>query len=299
MRKYSLLLIISLIAADIALVVWVIAHSLHFQVLDPAGIIASREKRLFVSVLFIGLSVIGTVIASTFFIVWKYREENTKSTYTPETTGSKSMLLFWWILPTIIILFLAVITWQSTHALDPYQPLQTGDKPLRIQVVALQWKWLFIYPEENIATVNYIVFPEKTPLSFELTADAPMNSFWIPRLGGQIYAMSGMVTRTHLMADSVGEYKGSTAEISGTGFAGMKFIAKSVSDDDYTKWVEKVKASSSILDRSTYDTLAKPSEDTKATFYAPVERNLYNEIIMKYMAPNHSVSTHDRPMSDM
>jgi cytochrome o ubiquinol oxidase subunit 2 len=298
MRKNTLLIIASLLIADVILIVWILAHNFSFPLLDPAGLVASREKRLFVTVLCLGLAIIGSVIATTFFIAWRYREDSTSSTYTPEATGSKSILLFWWILPTIIIIFLSFITWKSTHELDPYKPLQVSDKPMRIQVVALQWKWLFIYPEENIATVNYIVFPEKTPISFELTADAPMNSFWIPRLGGQMYAMTGMVTRTHLIADNVGEYNGSTAEISGVGFAGMKFIAKATTSEVFTNWVKKVKQSSPNLTRHTYELLAKPSEDMKPTYYAAVEKNLYNEIIMKYMAPSiHSATS--RNMTSM
>ncbi len=283
MRKLALPLIISLVIIDLCALAWITAHTFSFPLLNPAGIVAQKEYALLVLVFALGITVIGTVIVTTFIIVWRYRESNTKAVYKPDHVGSRSMLLLWWVLPSMIIFILAIITWQSTHALDPYKPLSSAVTPIRIQVVALQWKWLFIYPEQHIATVNVVAFPEKTPVTFELTADAPMNSFWIPRLGGQMYAMSGMVTKLHLMADKTGEFAGSTAEISGIGFADMKFTAHSLSDEEFARWVEKVKQSSFTLDHETYDILAKPSEKNKAAFYAPVSQNLYNDIVTKYM----------------
>jgi cytochrome o ubiquinol oxidase subunit 2 len=149
--------------------------------------------------------------------------------------------------------------------------------------VALQWKWLFIYPEQNIATVNFVEFPNSTPVNFQLTADAPMNSFWIPELGGQMYAMPGMSTQLHLMADRPGEFNGSAAEISGKGFSGMKFIAKATSQKDFDTWVKSVKQSSNMIDLSKYNKLAEPSENNPVITYASVEKDLYNSIIMKFM----------------
>lgn len=290
------LLIASLVVIDIGLVFWILAHNLSFPMFEPAGIVAQKEHQLFLTVVTLGLSVICTVVAITFFIIWKYRETNTKAAYAPESTGNKVVLFIWWLIPSVVIFILAVITWQSTHALDPYKPLASETPPLRIQVVALQWKWLFIYPEQHIASVNYVVFPEKTPITFELTSDAPMNSFWIPQLGGQLYAMSGMVTNYHLMADRTGEFAGSTAEISGEGFANMRFTAKSTTQDEFATWVEKTKQSPHILDRATYDKLEKPSDNEKVMFYASVDDTLYKEVVNRYMPANHAVSEHT--MSD-
>lgn len=283
MGKKSALIVLVLLLCDFILCVHLLIRNATFPMLSPAGIIAEKQKALFLTVGSLGLVIILSVIAAAFFIVFKYRETNEKALFTPEATGTKSQMLFWWVIPTLIVFLMGIITWESTHALDPFKPLISDRKPMTIQVVALRWKWLFIYPEQNIATVNYLVIPEKTPITFELTADAPMNSFWIPRLGGQMYAMEGMVTRTHLMADKTGEFEGSTAEISGVGFAGMRFITKSVTSDEFTYWVGKTKTSSLMLDTLTYTQLAKPSEDAKPVFYSAVEQNLYNGIVMKYM----------------
>jgi cytochrome o ubiquinol oxidase subunit 2 len=153
-------------------------------------------------------------------------------------------------------------------------------------VVALQWKWLFLYPEEKIATVNFVQFPKQTPIHFEITADAPMNSFWIPRLGGQIYAMPKMKTELYLMADEDGDFRGSSANLSGEGFSGMTFIARAASNEDYEKWVESAKQSSNQLSLEEYRKLAAPSKDNLVGIYQLKEENLFEQIIMKYMSPS-------------
>ena len=173
----------------------------------------------------------------------------------------------------------------KTYELDPYKPIVSDVKPMKIQVVALQWKWLFIYPEENIATVNYFQFPQKTPIHFEITADAPMNSFWIPRLGGQIYAMPKMKTELYLMADEPGSYNGASANLSGVGFAGMHFIAEASTDETFQEWVKNAKQSSNTLNLEEYNQLAKPSKNNPVTVYQLEEKDLFHEILMKYMLP--------------
>ncbi len=183
---------------------------------------------------------------------------------------------------------MAILTWVATHELDPYRPLGTSLETFKIQVVALDWKWLFIYPEQGIATVNFVQFPEKTPIHFELAADgSPMNSFWIPELSGQIYAMTGMVTPLHLMADGSGVYKGRAAEINGRGYADMAFIAKSTSHSDFDDWVLSVKESPFQLSGPVYEELIKPSINPAALFYSHVEEGLFNKIVMKYMHHDH------------
>jgi cytochrome o ubiquinol oxidase subunit 2 len=279
------LLICSLIVVDILLGLYLIVSRGDVAVLNPAGLVAAQERDLMTTATLLGLSIVIPVVIAVFIVAYKYQRPNTHEKQTADWQPPQALQLLWWIIPSCIILILAVISWKTTHSLDPYRPLQSTTKPLRIQVVALQWKWLFIYPEQNIATVNYVAFPERTPLAFELTADAPMNSFWIPRLGGQIYAMAGMVTKTHLMADAPGEFAGSAAEISGKGFAGMKFSAKAMTENDFTAWVSAVKASTRTLDHTKYTRLARPSENTPVTLYRAVEPGLYNEIVRKYMAP--------------
>lgn len=271
------------------LAVW-LASYLHFSGLNIAlfnsqGLIAQGERQVIISHILIMLIVVIPLFVSLFVIVWKYRSSNTTAKYLPDWSSNTVTEVILWVVPSIIIVILAVSTWISTHQLDPYKPIQSSNPPLTIQVVALQWKWLFIYPQQNIATVNFIEFPVNTPLNFELTADAPMNSFWIPQLGGQMYAMAGMGTQLHLIANQPGEYAGSDAEISGQGFAGMKFIAKATSGQDFNIWVQAVKNSPNTLDLARYNQLAQPSENTPVTFYSSSEANLYDKVIMKFMSP--------------
>jgi cytochrome o ubiquinol oxidase subunit 2 len=159
-------------------------------------------------------------------------------------------------------------------------------KPLTIQVVALQWKWLFIYPEQNIASVNFFQIPTHTPINFEITADAPMNSFWLPQIAGQIYAMPGMRTKLHLVADEEGQYRGSSANLSGRGFAGMTFIAQASTEADFDKWVESVAQSTKSLDVKEYEQLAEPSENNPVVTFQVEGKGLFDQIIMKYMMPS-------------
>ena len=259
-------------------------------VFDPQGPVAHKERGLIFFALLLSLVIVVPVFALTFGIAWKYRASNTKTKYNPELDGNRLVETIWWLVPTALIVILSVVTWVSTHELDPYKPLTANVKPVTVQVIALQWKWLFIYPEEGIATVNYLQVPEKTPINFQITADAPMNSFWIPQLGGQVYAMSGMSTKLHLIADSVGTYNGSSANISGEGFSSMKFKTDSRSASDYHAWVAQVRRSSPAFTTQSYDALAKPSKFTPVTSYGAVEPNLYDTIVMKYMAPEHAHS---------
>ena len=177
---------------------------------------------------------------------------------------------------------------ESTHNLDPYKPITSNVAPITIQVVALDWKWLFIYPEQNIATVNFIQIPVGTPINFRITGDAPMNSFWIPQLAGQVYAMAGMDTRLSLMASEEGEYAGLSANYSGFGFSGMKFVAKASTQESFDAWVETVRQSPTTLSMDEYTVLAQKSRNNIASYYSSVEENLYGKIIMKYMAPREA-----------
>ncbi len=252
---------------------------------EPKGIIALMERNLIITAVLVMATVAIPVFITLFVFAFKYRAGDTKSEYAPDSDHSAEYWYLWWLIPGLVILILTPVAWQTTHQLDPFKHLVSDVKPLKIQVVALQWKWLFIYPEQNIATVNYIQFPAGTPLDFELTADAPMNSFWIPQLGGQIYAMPGMSTELHLIADEPGEFAGSAAEINGKGFAGMRFVAKATSGNDFNHWAELMKASSQTLDLDSYNILAMPSENNRPSYYSSVEAGLYDRIIQKYLAP--------------
>lgn len=265
----------------IVVAVWLLAGQ-NIAVFNSAGTIAEQERNLMVVAALLSLIIVLPVFALTFFVAWKYRASNKKARYEPDWDRDKRIEALWWGVPLALIVVLSVITWVSSHKLDPFRPIDSAKKPLEVQVVALQWKWLFIYPEQNIATVNYVQFPEDRPVTFTITSDAPMNSFWIPQLGGQIYAMSGMSTRIHLMADRPGEYRGSSANISGEGFADMVFTAKSSTQQDFDAWVQSVRISSNELTASAYDQLAKPGIEA-VTYYAPVQSHLYDDIVEKFM----------------
>jgi cytochrome o ubiquinol oxidase subunit 2 len=281
--KFSLLILFTLGVVGAA--AFYLLQGNDIAVLNPQGEIARKQSHLIVFTSALSLLIVIPVFALTGYIVWKYRASNTKATYHPNWDHSRGAEAVWWLVPLLLIAVLAGVTWKSSHELDPYKELVSNKKPVTIQVIALQWKWLFIYPEEDIASVNYLQIPENTPVNFDITADAPMNSFWIPKLGGQVYAMAGMQTELHLLADKPGDYPGSSANMSGDGFAGMKFTARASSEADFEKWVGSVKSSSRMLDHHGYKELAKPSKDNEPMYYSSSEKGLYSKVMMKYMMP--------------
>ncbi len=191
--------------------------------------------------------------------------------HTPDWDHSILAECVWWGVPCAILVVLGIYTWKSCHELDPFRPI-AAKKEMTIQVVALQWKWLFIYPEQKIASVNYVRFPKDTSIHFEITSDAPMNSFWIPELGGQVYAMSGMRSELYLLANGVGNYRGSSANISGKGFSSMVFTAESTSDEDFQEWVQSIKSSTQQLGMTEYQRLVEPSEYNPPSLLYPIGR---------------------------
>lgn len=259
----------------------------------PKGIIARRELNLMITNYLLMFVIIIPTFILLFAIAWKYRVKDSKAKYTendsnsvydPEHSYGVVGQLLLWIIPSVIIAVMIAITWKSTHELDPYRPLASESTPLSVQVVALDWKWLFIYPEQGIATLNFVQFPAGVPVHFSLAADnSPMNSFWIPQLSGQIYAMTGMTTQLHLMADEPGVYTGRAAEINGEGFADMTFIVKSTSPSDFEQWVAEVKQSPLQLTYRIYSELTRPSMNNAMTLYSFVEEGLFHNIVMKYM----------------
>lgn len=271
----------------------------NLVILNPKGIIGIEEKHLLITAVILMAIIVIPVFVLTAIIARKYRESNKKSKYTPNWSHSNLLEGIWWSLPLIIIVILAVITWVSTHRLNPYNPLtekalgiKIKNKPIQIQAVALRWKWLFIYPKQEIATVNTIAFPVDTPVEFVITSDAPMNSFMIPQLGGQIYAMNGMTTKLNLMANTKGNFWGRSVSFSGAGFAGMKFMAHVMSKEDFHKWVESARRSSKHLSMSVYDQLVKPSKNNKPEYFSSVKSDMFKHIIAKFMTPNrHKVKT--------
>lgn len=289
--RYKIVLPI-LLTLGVVIGVLFILMTRDIAILDASGPIAAQQRNLLVGTALLSLVVIVPVFALTFYIAWTYREGNKKATYKPDWDGNRGLEFIWWAIPLIIIIVLAIITWITSHSLDPYRPLESKKKPVTVQVVALNWKWLFVYPEYNVATVNYLKIPEDTPINFQITADAPMNSFWIPQLGGQVYAMSGMTTKLHLLADKPGSYRGSSANISGEGFAGMKFTAEVSTAEDFDAWIQQARKSKDKLSQTTYEQLAEPSRDNPRATYQLAAPELYDTVLMKYMA--HEAQQHDK-----
>lgn len=286
-KNYRRLFITIMVLWFIGIIVWYL-HAKNFAVLNPKGPVASKQHALMMTTLWLSLLVVVPVFVMLFGFAWRYREGNHHAKYAPNLSGNWILESIWWGIPTAIILALSVITWNTSHALDPRRPLSDTGQPLVVQVVALQWKWLFIYPQQGVATVNYLELPVGQPVKFEVTADAPMNSFWIPQLGGQIYAMPGMSTTLNLEASMPGDYYGSSANISGRGFADMHFTAHADSPSDFDDWMQAARLSGQTLDYSGYAQLAKPSDDTSVKSYSAVESGLYNHVLLKFMAPGSS-----------
>lgn len=281
----------NIISKALALGALLLLSGCNAVVMNPKGIIAEHEKHLFFIALSLMLIIVVPVILLTVVISRRYRASNTKATYTPDWSHNNWLELIWWTVPAIIITILAIITWISAHRLDPYRPIQSDVKPIDIDVVALDWRWLFIYPDQGIATINLVQFPVNTPIAFHLTSDGPMNSFQIPQLAGQIYAMAGMKTQLHLMANTMGDYNGRSTNFSGDGFADMTFIARVSSEDDFNKWVQSVKQSPNSLTMASYKQLSAPSEDETVQYFSSVENNLFDNVVMSFMMPASAMTT--------
>ncbi|MBA3957119.1 MAG: ubiquinol oxidase subunit II [Parachlamydiaceae bacterium] len=257
----------------------------ELAVLFPQGSIALKERNLLFVLQALMLLVIIPVYILTFIFSWRYRASNTKATYDPDLVDNRLAEYIWWGVPIVMTIIVSVLTWVKSYELDPFRPIESDKKTITVQVVALQWKWLFLYPEEKIATVNLVQFPENTPIHFEITADAPMNSFWIPSLGGQIYAMPSMKTQLHLIADAPGDYRGASANLSGEGFAGMTFIARASTEEEYQKWVKETQQSGKTMNLEKYNELVKPSQDDPEAAFQLKEDKLFEQILHKYMHP--------------
>jgi cytochrome o ubiquinol oxidase subunit 2 len=262
-------------------IVLYLASRATVAVLDPAGTIARQQRNLILFATALSLIVVVPVFLLTGFIAWRYRASNHRATYQPEFAGNRLAETVWWLIPSLLIAVLAIVAWRSSHSLDPTVAIASSKDTVHIQAVALNWKWLFIYPERGIATVNHVELPVGRPVQFDITSDGPMNSFWIPQLGGQIYAMAGMSTELNLMADKPGEYRGSSANISGTGFADMGFMAKAVNEADYQTWLNDTDVSTASLTAAAFKDLAKPGT-SRVRHFGSVEPRLFDTIVNTY-----------------
>lgn len=294
MRKKKPVLFILLFSAFVLFIIlvmqpWEIIYGGHrIAFLFAKGNIAIKQRNLLFIIQAIMLLVVIPVYILTFIFSWHFRDDNIKAKYDPDWDDHPLAEFTWWSLPCFIIIIIGVLTWLDTFHLDPYKPIPSEKKMLKVQVVALQWKWLFIYPEEKVASLNFLQIPEQTPVHFEITADAPMNSFWIPQLAGQIYAMPKMKTQLHVIADTTGDFRGCSANISGVGFADMYFITRASHEDDFNKWIDSAKKTEQELSWEKYEQLAKPSQKNPPTLYRLKEENLFNKIINKYMHPQEA-----------
>jgi len=262
--------------------------------LSPSGDVAWQLRDIILVSTGLMLLIIVPVIAATLWFAWRYRESNTDAPYSPDWDHSTILELLIWAAPLLIIIALSALTWVSTHQLDPYRPLARLDaqrpipadtRPLEVQVVALDWKWLFLYPEQGIATVNELAAPVDRPIEFKITSSTVMNSFFIPALAGQIYAMPGMQTRLHAVINHPGVYDGFSANYSGAGFSQMRFKFHGLSQAEFDQWVQAGKASGNTLDRAAYLRLEQPSVAAPVQRYGAVDPDLYGAIVDRCVEP--------------
>jgi cytochrome o ubiquinol oxidase subunit 2 len=255
-------------------------------VLDPKGPIGALEKQLLIEALVPMLLVVIPVIVLTLWFAWWFRASNVRATYRPRWDYSGKIEFLIWIVPLLVVLFVGTLAWGGAHQLDPYRPLASDRKSLHVDVIAMDWRWLFIYPDEGVASINELVIPLGTPVEFRLTSATVMNSFFIPSLGGQIYAMPGMQTRLSLLASEKGLYRGLAAQFSGDGFSDMHFGVKVTNDREFTSWLEHARSVGARLDASAYDNLAAARQTGQVSYYARVEHDLFGHAVSR-ASPRH------------
>ena len=262
--------------------------------LAPSGDVALQQRNLMLASTALMLLIIVPVMALTVFFAWRYRASNRAAPYDPEWNHSLSLEVVIWTAPLLIVIAIGALTWLSTHLLDPYRPVQridaerrvpSSERPLQVEVVALDWKWLFFYPELGIASLNELVAPVDKPIAFQLTATSVMNSFYVPALAGQIYTMPGMETKLHAVINEPGTYKGFSANYSGAGFSRMSFTFHGLDERAFDEWVAKAKREGSRLDRAAYAEIEKPSEAEPVRYFSTVEDGLYGAILNMCATP--------------
>ncbi|MDQ0063873.1 ubiquinol oxidase subunit II [Paenibacillus harenae] len=264
----------------------------QFIVLDPKGPIGESQKDLIYLSTILCAVIIVPVLILTAIIVWRYRDKKgSTAKYRPNWEHSTKLEIIWWGIPIVIIIALATVTVKYTHALEPSKPIASEKEAITIQVTSLDWKWLFKYPDENIATVNYVKIPEDVPVRFQLTSDTAMNSFWIPQLGGQLYSMSGMAMTLFLQADEQGSYFGSGANFNGKDFAQMTFTVDATTEQDYNAWVQEVKNSAPALTMEGFEKLTEPGTSDKQLFSSFPE-GLFDKIVTQYVEEGSSGGHH-------
>jgi cytochrome o ubiquinol oxidase subunit II len=270
-------------------------------ILSPAGPVGLAERTILLNALAIMLAIVVPTILATLAFAWWFRGSNTAARYLPTWEYSGRIELIVWSIPALVIFFLGGIAWIGSHDLDPARPLPSKQPPLEVEVVALDWKWLFIYPDQGVASVNRLVVPVGVPLHLRITSASVLNVFFVPQLGSEIYAMNGMTSQLHLQADEPGNFLGLAAHFSGDGFSDMRFESRAVSPAEFTAWTDSTRAGGPVLDDSSYHTLLRQSENVKPYTYREVQAGLFNAIVTQKLPPgpgpqagrpNASVSPH-------
>jgi cytochrome o ubiquinol oxidase subunit 2 len=262
-----------------------------WAVLDPRGPVGQADRTILLGSLAIMLAIAVPTIIATFAFAWWYRASNTRARYRPDWEFSGAIELVVWSIPCMVILLLGGVAWIGSQQLDPAKLLSERQAPVEIQVVSLDWKWLFIYPHEGVASVNQLVVPAGVPLRFSITSASVWNVFFVPQLGSMIYAMNGMRTRVNLQADEPGTYQGMSAHFSGDGFSDMHFAVRAVSGDEFATWVKATKGVGPTLDAASYTALAKQSTNLPPSTFGAVTPELFTQVVRQDLAPGPGPAT--------
>ena len=257
----------------------------HAAVLDPRGLVGIAEKTILIDSLAIMLAIVVPTIAATFAFAWWFRASNSRARRLPDFTYSGQLELIVWAIPVLVIGLLGGVAWIGSHELDPAQKLVSDAKPLEVQGVSLDWKWLFIYPNERVASVNRLVVPAGVPVHFSLTSGSVMNAFFIPQLGSMIYTMNGMTTQLNLQADAPGDFLGLSSHYSGDGFPDMHFAVQAVPADRFAAWVESTRGAGPTLDAASYAELAKQSINVAPFTYGAADPAMFQQIVAQALPP--------------
>ncbi|HVX31063.1 MAG TPA: ubiquinol oxidase subunit II [Nitrolancea sp.] len=268
-----------------ATVVVLLTSACNRGILDPVGPVASAEKQILINSTAIMLAIIIPTMIATVVFAWWFRRGNTKAKYRPEWEYSGAIEMVVWSVPALTVMLLGGIAWIGSHDLEPSKPLKSANPPLKVDVVSLDWKWLFIYPDQGVATVNQLVVPAGTPVSFRLTSATVWNSFFVPQMGSMIYTMPRMTTRLNLQADRPGVYNGLSSHFSGDGFPGMQFQVQALPPDQFAMWAQGARGSSLKLDGAGYSALSRPSSYVKPMTYGAVAPGLFDAIVADRVPP--------------
>ncbi|HJU23298.1 MAG TPA: ubiquinol oxidase subunit II [Casimicrobiaceae bacterium] len=270
-------------SASLALLVAGCSHG----VMDPQGPVGAANRQITLNALTVMLVIVVPTIVAALVFAWWFRESNPRARRLPHWAYSGRIELLVWSMPLLVVIFLGGIIWIGAYRLDPYRPIASSTKPLDVQVVSLDWKWLFIYPDQGVAAVNELVVPVGVPVHFSLTSASVMNAFFVPQLGSMIATMNGMVTQLHLQADHPGAYYGESTQFSGDGFSGMNFVLRAVPQDRFEQWLTETRQAGNVLDRAAYEALARQSLGVQPFTYRGVEPKLFEAVVTQEISPGN------------